>query len=301
MSIRQQAPAPAVPAPGKLALPELVEMKRRADRIAMVTAYDATSGRLADAAGVDLILVGDTAAMVVLGHESSTVPVTMDEMLFMTRAVTRGARRPLVVGDMPFGSYQVSDEDAVRNAIRFVKEAGADVVKLEGAGPSLARVRAIVGAGIPVMGHVGLTPQSATMLGGFKAQGRTAARARRLYEDARELEAAGCFAVVLEAVPAPVAERVTEALSIPTIGIGAGAGCDGQVLVWHDLLGLYEGRTPRFVKQYARLADEIRAALGSYVSEVRTGAFPEERHTYSMPDDELTAFEAAVGSLTRRG
>src|SRR5204862_641356 len=194
------------------------------------------SGRLADEAGIDLILVGDTAAMVVLGHESSTVPVTMEEMLFMTRAVTRGARRPLVVGDMPFGSYQVSDEDAVRNAIRFVKEGGADVVKLEGAGPSLSRVRTIVGAGIGVMGHIGLTPQSATVLGGFKAQGRSADQARQLYEDALALEGAGCFAVVLEAVPAPVAARITEALSIPTIGIGAGAACDGQVLVWHDLL-----------------------------------------------------------------
>ncbi len=298
MSIRQQTPAPAVPAPGKLALPELAEMKRRGDRIVMVTAYDATSGRLADAAGVELVLVGDTAAMVVLGHESTTVPVTMDEMLFMTRAVTRGTRRPLVVGDMPFGSYQVSDEDAMRNAIRFLKEAGADVVKLEGAGPSLSRVRAIVGAGIPVMGHVGLTPQSATMLGGFKAQGRTADQARRLYQDALALEDAGCFAVVLEAVPAPVAERVTRALTIPTIGIGAGAGCDGQVLVWHDLLGLFEGHTPRFVKRYARIGDEIRRALEAYVTDVRTGAFPEAQHTYSIPDEELAAFEDALPGRT---
>jgi 3-methyl-2-oxobutanoate hydroxymethyltransferase len=296
MSIRQQSPAPAVPAPGKLALPELAEMKRRGDRIVMVTAYDATGGRLADAAGVELILVGDTAAMVVLGHESSTVPVTMDEMLFMTRAVARGARRPLVVGDMPFGSYQVSDEDAVRNAIRFVKEAGADVIKLEGAGPSLTRVRSIVGAGIGVMGHIGLTPQSATVLGGFKAQGRSAEKALRLYEDARALEAAGCFAIVLEAVPAPVAERITRELSIPTIGIGAGAGCDGQVLVWHDLLGLYEGRTPRFVKQYAQIGAEIQRALGAYVADVRSGAFPEEQHTYAMPPDELEAFVAGLPS-----
>jgi 3-methyl-2-oxobutanoate hydroxymethyltransferase len=294
MSIRQHSPAPAVPAPGKLALPELAAMKRRGERIVMVTAYDATGGRLADAAGVDLILVGDTAAMVVLGHESSTVPVTMDEMLFMTRAVTRGARRPLVVGDMPFGSYQVSDEDAVRNAIRFVKEAGADVIKLEGAGPSLSRVRAIAGAGIGVMGHIGLTPQSATVLGGFKAQGRSVEQALRLYEDARALEAAGCFAIVLEAVPAPVAERITRRLSIPTIGIGAGAGCDGQVLVWHDLLGLYEGHTPRFVKQYAQIGAEISRALEAYVGDVRGGAFPEEQHTYSMPPEELAAFEAAL-------
>ena len=297
MSIRQHLPAPAVPAPGKLPVPELAAMKRRGDRIVMVTAYDATSGRLADAAGVELVLVGDTAAMVVLGHESSTVPVTMDEMLFMTRATTRGARRPLVVGDMPFGSYQVSDEDAVRNAIRFVKEAGADLVKLEGAGPSLSRVGAIVGAGIAVMGHVGLTPQSATVLGGFRAQGRTADAALRVYDDALALERAGCLAIVLEAVPAPVAERITRSLSIPTIGIGAGAGCDGQVLVWHDLLGLYQGRTPRFVKRYAQLGDAIVEALRTYAADVRSGAFPEEQHTYSMPEDELAAFEAAIGSV----
>ena len=292
MSIRPRTPAPATPAPGKLALPELAEMKRHGDKIVMVTAYDASSARLADQAGIDLILVGDTAAMVVLGHESSTVPVTMDEMLFMTRAVTRGARRPLVVGDMPFGSYQVSDEEAVQNAIRFVKEAGADVVKLEGAGPSLSRVRAIAGAGIGVMGHLGLTPQSATVLGGFKAQGRSAEAAQRLLDDALALEAAGCFALVLEAVPAPVAERVTAELEIPTIGIGAGAGCDGQVLVWHDLLGLYDGRTPRFVKQYAELRGEIGRALEAYAADVRSGAFPEERHTYAMPEEELARFES---------
>jgi 3-methyl-2-oxobutanoate hydroxymethyltransferase len=292
MSIRPDKPAPATPAPGKLPLPELAQMKRRGDKIVMVTAYDAASGRLADEAGIDLILVGDTAAMVVLGHESSTVPVTMEEMLFMTKAVTRGARRPLVVGDMPFGSYQVSDEEAVRNAIRFVKEGGADVVKLEGAGPSLSRVRAIVGAGIGVMGHLGLTPQSATVLGGFKAQGRTAERARQLLEDSLALEAAGCFAVVLEAVPAAVSERITETLGIPTIGIGAGAGCDGQVLVWHDLLGLYGGRTPRFVKQYANLGAEIERALVEYAADVRSGTFPEERHTYAMPEEELARFES---------
>jgi 3-methyl-2-oxobutanoate hydroxymethyltransferase len=295
MSIRQHQPAPAVPAPGKLTVPELAEMKRRGDPIVMVTAYDATGGRLADAAGVELILVGDTAAMVVLGHESSTVPVTMDEMLFMTRAVTRGARRPLVVGDMPFGSYQVSDEDAVRNAIRFVKEAGADVIKLEGAGPSLSRVQSIVGAGIPVMGHIGLTPQSATKLGGFKAQGRSAEQAVTLWEEARALEAAGCFALVLEAVPAAVAEEITRELSIPTIGIGAGAGCDGQVLVWHDLLGLFDGRTPRFVKQYASLGEEIVDALGRYAADVRSRSFPTEEHTYGIPDEELDAFRAAIG------
>ena len=236
-------------------------------------------------------LVGDTAGMVVLGHEG-TVPVTMDEMLFLTRTVARTAQRPLVVGDMPFGSYHVSDEDAVRNAIRFVKEADADVVKLEGAGPSLSRVQAIVSAGIGVMGHVGLTPQTETILGGFKTQGRTASKARQLLADALALEAAGCFAVVLEAVPVPVAARITDSLTVPTIGIGAGAACDGQVLVYHDLLGLTEGRAPRFVKRYANLADEIRRALTTYRDEVRSGAYPAEKHTYPMPEDELELFSA---------
>jgi 3-methyl-2-oxobutanoate hydroxymethyltransferase len=258
-----------------------------------VTAYDAPSGRLADAAGADVILVGDSAAMTVLGHDS-TVPATMDEMIVLTRAVTRGARRPLVVADMPFGSFQVSDEEAMRNAVRFVKEAGADAVKLEGGGPMLTRVRTLVGGGVPVMGHLGLTPQSATMLGGFKAQGRTAEKAVRLYEDALALESAGCFAIVLEAVPAPVATRITEALSVPTIGIGAGAGTDGQVLVWHDLLGLYEGHAPRFVKQYADLAAAIKSAVGRYVEEVRERRFPEDQHTYSMPEEELAVFEEAL-------
>jgi 3-methyl-2-oxobutanoate hydroxymethyltransferase len=291
MTTRPRKPAPNPPAPGKLPLPELAELKRRGEKITMVTAYDAPSGRLADAAGVDLILVGDSAAMVVLGHDS-TVPASMDEMVMLTRAVTRGAHRPLVIADMPFGSFQVSDEDALTNAIRFLKEAGADGVKLEGGGRSISRVRALVGAGIPVMGHIGLTPQSATMLGGFKAQGRSAEKAQQLLTDARELEAAGCFSLVLEAVPAPVAKRITETLSIPTIGIGAGADCDGQVLVWHDLLGLYAGHAPRFVKQYANLAPEITSALERFVADVRNGAFPEEKHTYAMPEDELKVFSA---------
>ena len=275
---------------GKLPLPEIAEMKRRGQKIVMVTAYDAPGGRLADAAGVDIILVGDSAAMVVLGHDS-TVPATVDELLVLTRAVTRGAVRPLVVADMPFGSFQVSDELALENAIRFVKEGSADAVKLEGAGATLSRVRTIVDAGIPVMGHIGLTPQSATMLGGFKAQGRTAEKARRLFADAQALERAGCFSLVLEAVPAPVAARVTEAVSIPTIGIGAGAACDGQVLVYHDLLGYQEGG-PRFVKQYAKLGPEIQRALEQYAADVRSGAFPEQRHTYAIPAEELELFEA---------
>jgi 3-methyl-2-oxobutanoate hydroxymethyltransferase len=299
MTTRPRTPGPNTPAPGKLPLTDVLEMKRRGDRIVMVTAYDAPSGRLADAAGVDLVLVGDSAAMVVLGHDS-TVPATMDEMIMLTRAVTRGARRPLVIADMPFGSFQVSDELALENAIRFVKDAGADAVKLEGAGTMLSRVQALVGAGIPVMGHIGLTPQSATMLGGFKAQGRTAAKATRLFDDALALEAAGCFSLVLEAVPSPVAERITDTLTIPTIGIGAGPACDGQVLVLHDLLGLYEGTPPRFVKRYADLASEIRHALETYTAEVRSGAFPEERHTYSMPDEELQLFEAEALEETER-
>ena len=284
----------------KLPLTELAEMVERRERIVMVTAYDYPSGRLADAAGMDIVLVGDSAAMTVLGH-ASTVPATMDEMLMLTRAVTRGAQRPLVVADMPFGSFQVSDEEAVRNGIRFVKEAGADAVKLEGAGPSLSRVLALVGAGIPVMGHIGLTPQSATMLGGFKAQGKTAAKARRLVEDAVALEDAGCFSLVLEAVPAPVAARIGERLTIPTIGIGSGPDCDGQVLVLHDVLGLYEGRSPRFAKRYADLATEIRAALERFAGDVRSGAFPTEEHTYAMPEEELAAFRATgsrAGSRT---
>jgi len=276
---------------GKLPLPELLEMKRRGEKIVMVTAYDAPAGRLADAAGVDLILVGDSSGMVVHGRES-TVAVTLDEILMMTQWVTRGAKRPLVIADMPFGSYEASDEQAISNAVRLVKEGGADAVKLERGGTSVSRARAVVAAGIPVMGHVGLTPQTATVLGGFKAQGRTAEQARLLLGEARALEAAGCFAIVLEAVPAAVARAVTRALSVPTIGIGAGPDTDGQVLVWHDMLGYYEGRAPRFVKRYADLGEVITDALGRYAEEVRSGAFPEEQHTYAMLEDELEAFES---------
>jgi len=281
----------STPPAGKLQLPELAAMKRRGDRIVMVTAYDSPGARFAEDAGIDMVLVGDTAAMVVLGHEGTTVPVTVEEMLFLTRTVARQARRPLVVGDLPFGSYQVSDEDAVRTAVRFVKEGGADIVKLEGAGPMTSRARSIVESGIPVMGHIGLTPQSATMLGGFKTQGRTASAARRLVVDAHALEDAGCCSLVLEAVPAPVAARITAELSIPTIGIGAGPDCDGQVLVYHDLLGLTEGHLPRFVKRYANLSREIRDALEAYAADVRSGAFPGEEHTYAMPEEELALFE----------
>jgi 3-methyl-2-oxobutanoate hydroxymethyltransferase len=283
----------------KLSLTELAERKRRGEKLVMVTAYDHPGAKIADAAEVDLILVGDSAADNVLGY-ASTVPVTVEELLVLVRAVARGAERALVIGDMPFGSFQVSDEDALANAVRFVKDAGADAVKLEGAGPSLSRVQAIVGAGIPVMGHIGLTPQTATMLGGFKAQGRTAAKARRLLAEARALEAAGCFAVVLEAVPAAVAERITSALTIPTIGIGAGPRCDGQVLVWHDLLGLSDRRPARFVKRYADIGGQITRALETYAGEVRAGVFPAAEHTYSMPEEELellTEVEPLEGAI----
>jgi 3-methyl-2-oxobutanoate hydroxymethyltransferase len=277
----------------KVTLTALAERKARDERIVMVTAYDYPTARLADEAGLDIVLVGDSAAMTVLGHDS-TVPATMDEMVMLTRAAARGARRPLLVADMPFGSFQVSDEDALRNAIRFVKEAGADAVKLEGAGTSLSRVRAIVAAGLPVMGHVGLTPQSATMLGGLRAQGRTATAALKLLDDTRALEAEGCFAIVLEAVPARVAARITEAVSVPTIGIGSGPGCDGQVLVLHDLIGLYQGRSARFVKRYADVAATIKDALERFAADVRGGAFPADEHAYSIPEEELALFESGL-------
>jgi len=299
MSTRPRTPGHGAPAPGKLPITDLVGMKASHSPIAMITAYDAPSGRLADAAGADVILVGDSAAMTVLGHDS-TVTATMDEMLVLTRAVTRGAQRPLIVADMPFGSFQVSDELAVTNAIRFVKDAGADAVKIEGAGMMLSRVHAIVGAGVPVMGHIGLTPQSATALGGFKAQGRTAEKAAQLVQDALALQAAGCFSLVLEAVPSPVAARITELLTIPTIGIGAGPDVDGQVLVWHDLLGLYDGHAPRFVKQYADLSTEIQRAVEAYIDDVRERRFPEDVHTYGMPAEELSAFEIALGRYATR-
>ena len=265
MSTRPRTPAPSTPAPGKLPLPELAEMKRRGDKIVMVTAYDAPAARLADEAGVELILVGDTAAMVMLGHDS-TVPVTIDEMIFLTRAVTRAARRPLVIGDLPFGSYEISDEQAVESAIRMVKEGGADVVKLEGAGRMVSRVRAIAESNIGVMGHVGLTPQSATKLGGFRAQGRTADAALKLYDDALALEEAGCFAIVLEAVPAPVAARITEALDVPTIGIGAGPALRRP--------GARLARPARDVPRAARRASSSATRSSPTRSRTRSAATP---------------------------
>ena len=278
----------------KLSLPALREMKRDGRPIVMITAYDHPSGRIVDAAGVDLVLVGDSAANVVLGHES-TVPATMDEMTMLTAAVNRGVENALVIGDLPFMSYQVSDAEAVTNAGRLIKEGGADVVKLEGAGPSLERVRALVSAGIGVMGHIGLTPQTATALGGHKAQGRQADAARRLFLDAISLERAGCFALVLEAVPAPVATTISRRLAIPTIGIGSGPGTDGQVLVLHDMLGIPgDGREPRFVKRYAEIGELMGAAVAAYATEVRNHVYPAEEHTYTIPPEELEAFQNAV-------
>src|SRR6476620_3173048 len=278
----------------RLTLPDLAAMASQGRPVAMVTAYDATSARLADTAGVGIVLVGDSAATTMLGHES-TLPVTMDEMLMLTRSVTRAVRRAFVVADMPFGAYQPGEDEALRNAIRFVKDAGADAVKLEGAGRTLTRVSAILDAGIPVRGHVGLTPQSASLAGSYKARGRTAADARRIFDEARALERAGCFAVVLEAIPAPVAARITDALKIPTIGIGAGPSCAGQVLVWHDLLGLTRGHIPRVVKQYADLGATALDALERYAADVRTSSFPDESHTYAMPAEELARFESQLG------
>jgi 3-methyl-2-oxobutanoate hydroxymethyltransferase len=278
-----------------LALPEIGAMKRAGTKIVMVTAYDHPAARLASEAGIDLILVGDSAGNNVLGYDS-TVPVSMAEAVILTGAVARAKPRSLVIGDMPFGSFQASDVEAVGNAVLLVK-AGADAVKLEGAGPMVSRVRAIVDAGIPVMGHLGLTPQTATALGGMKAQGRTATTARQLLHDARQLEAAGCFAIVLEAVPAQVAARVTRVLTIPTIGIGAGPACDGQVLVWHDLLGISEGVAPRFVKRYADVAGQIRRGLAAYAADVRSGAYPADEHTYKIAADELRAFEADLPAI----
>ena len=277
----------------KIGLPELAALKRDGTPIVMVTAYDTPSARLADEAGVDIVFTGDSAANNVLGY-ADTTPISMEEMVMLGAAARRGTHRAFFMIDMPLGAFQVSDEDAVRNAVRLVKETGAEAVKIEGGGINVSRARAIVAAGIPVMGHLGLTPQSATMLGGYKAQGRTAAKARQLYADALALQAAGCFAIVLEAVPAKVAERITQALRIPTIGIGAGAGCSGQVLVWHDLLGINEGRAPKFVKRYAQVAGEIRTGLQAFAADVRAGTYPADEHTYPISDEEFALFESEV-------
>jgi 3-methyl-2-oxobutanoate hydroxymethyltransferase len=271
-------------------LPRLDECKRLGEPIVMVTAYDFPSARAAEAAGVDIVLVGDSGAMTVLGYPS-TVAVELDEMLMLAKAVRRGLRTPLLVGDLPFGSYEASDEQAVRSALRFVKDAGCDAVKLEGGGPvSVARARAIVGAGIPVMGHVGLTPQTATALGGYRAQGRSADAATRIADGALALQDAGCFSIVFEAIPSDVAAAIMPSIDIPVIGIGAGPATDGQVLVFHDLLGIREGLGARFVKRYANLQEEMANGVAAFADDVRTRRYPEPQHGYAIDQDELSSF-----------
>lgn len=276
----------------------LREKKSRREVITMLTAYDYPTALTMDECGVDAILVGDSLGMVVLGYEN-TLPVTMEEMLHHCRAVARGAKYALLVGDMPFMSYQVSVEDAVRNAGRFLQQGGMDCVKLEGGRERLDAVRAITRAGIPVMGHLGLTPQSVHALGGFRPQGRSAAAAKRLLEDALLLEEAGVFSLVLESVPARLARLISERLSVPTIGIGAGPGCDGQVLVTHDLLGLFERFTPKFVKKYASLHAEMKRAFGEFMAEAQAGRFPGPEHSVEMSEDEWQQFLKAVECVTK--
>lgn len=269
----------------KITISELHEKKAQAKKITMMTAYDYPTANIVDQSGMDTILVGDSLAMVVLGYDS-TVPVTMEEMLHHCKAVCRGAKRAFVIGDMPFMSYQVSISKAVENAGRFIKEAGCDCVKLEGGSEMAPVVKAIVSAGIPVCAHIGLTPQTATKLSGFKVQGKDAESARELIDSAKDLEEAGAFMIVMECIPDLVAEKITSSLVIPTIGIGAGKSCDGQVLVYHDLVGLFERFTPRFVKQYMNLAPRIKDALVRYREEVESGAFPGPEHTFKMKQEE---------------
>jgi 3-methyl-2-oxobutanoate hydroxymethyltransferase len=270
-----------------MTLPLLAEKKRLGEPLVMVTAYDYPSARAVEAAGVDLVLVGDSAATTVLGY-SATTPVDLDDMLVLARAVRRGLKTPLMIGDLPFGSYEVSDEQAITTAVRMVKEAGCDAVKLEGGGEaSVSRARAIAGAGIAVMGHVGLTPQSSTALGGWKAQGRNAKAAARIAREALALQEAGCFAIVFEAIPAAVTEELMPHLEVPVIGIGAGPATDGQVLVFHDLLGMRDGLGPRFVKRYANLQEEMNAGVTAYAEDVRLRRYPGPEHTYSIDPAEL--------------
>jgi 3-methyl-2-oxobutanoate hydroxymethyltransferase len=281
------APPPSGRQP--VTLPRLAEMKAAGEPIVMVTAYDYPSATVADEAGVDIVLVGDSAAMVVLGYPG-TEPVSMEEMIVLGKAVRRGLKTPLMVGDMPMGSYEASNELAVQNAQRLVKETGCQTVKLESGGISVERARAIVNSGIPVMGHVGLTPQTATALGGYRAQGKTAQGAIKLCEDALALQSVGCFAIVFEAVPAAIAEAIAAKLEVPTIGIGAGPATDGQVLVFHDLLGITTGRVAKFVKRYAELNEAMVAGLRRYAEEVRSRHFPEPDHVYGVEPAELAEF-----------
>jgi 3-methyl-2-oxobutanoate hydroxymethyltransferase len=284
---------PAAPQRKKVTTSFFRQKKERSDPITMLTAYDYPTALAEDQAGVDCILVGDSLGMVVLGYQN-TLPVTMEDMLHHSRAVSRGAKYALLIGDMPFMSYQVSTEEAVRNAGRFLQEAGMDAVKLEGGRERVEAIRAIVSAGIPVMGHLGLTPQSVNQLGGFRPQGKTATAAKRLLEDAFLLEEAGCFSLVLESVPARLAELISKKLSIPTIGIGAGLGCDGQVLVTHDLLGLFERFTPKFVKKYADFHAEMQHAFTEYISDVKSRSFPTAEHSVEMADNEWQSLQKDI-------
>jgi 3-methyl-2-oxobutanoate hydroxymethyltransferase len=280
-----------------ITLTKLAEKKALGEPIAMVTAYDFPSAQVAEEAGVDVVLVGDSGAMTVLGYPS-TLPVTLDELLMLAAAVRRGLSTPLLVGDMPFGSYEASNELAVRNAQRFVKEAGVDAVKLERGGSSIERTRAIVAAGIPVMGHVGLTPQNATALGGYRSQGRTAERALEVMHDAVGLQEAGAFSIVFEAIPSPLTDVIMPRMRIPVIGIGAGPGADGQVLVYHDLLGIYTGHLARFVKQYADIREQMIKGVKAFTEDVRARRYPEPEHEYTMAPDELERLHSMVGEGT---
>jgi 3-methyl-2-oxobutanoate hydroxymethyltransferase len=281
-------------ASGATALPTLAALKASDRPIVMLTAYDYPSGRVAEAAGVDVVLVGDSAAMTVLGYET-TRAIAIDELLVLTRAVRRAVVRVPVVGDLPFGSYEHSDESAVATARRFVDDAGCDAVKLEGAGAMISRVRAIVAAGIPVIGHVGLLPQSVTSPAGYRARGRDAEQALAIIAGAEALEAAGCAALVIEAVPAEIGALVTERVAIPVIGIGAGAATGGQVLVYHDLLGLGEGHVPRFVRRYAQARETLVAAVRQWADDVRTGRFPSAEEGYGMPVEAMAEVRERLG------
>jgi len=274
----------------RVTIGELKEMKQRGEKIPMLTAYDYATAKLMDEVGVPLILVGDSLGMVILGYES-TIPVTMEEMLHHTKAVVRGTKRALVVGDMPFMTYHASISDALYNAGRFIQQGGAQAVKLEGGEPMAEAVHRVVECGIPVMGHIGLTPQSIHQLGGFKVQGKTQEAAIRLLKDALALEEAGAFAIVLESIPAPLARTITEKVSVPTIGIGAGPWCDGQVQVISDLLGLFTDFVPKHAKQYARLFDTIKSALVNYIAEVQAGTFPTKKESYTMDESLLAELE----------
>ena len=268
----------------KLTIQDIIMMKQNGEKISMLTAYDASFAGLIDASGIEMVLVGDSLGMVLLGYDS-TIPVTMEEMLHHCRAVNRSIKRAVMVGDMPFMSYQVSESEAITNAGRFLKESGCDAVKLEGGTEMCDKVKAISLAGIPVMGHIGLTPQTASQLGGYKVQGRDADSARKLLQSARDLEASGAFSIVLECIPAELSEVITKAVSIPTIGIGAGKHCDGQVLVTHDMVGMFEKFIPSFVKQYANLASQIKEAVATYNEEVKNGSFPSEEQSFNVQVD----------------